>query len=519
MFSQSSWLATQEDLAKAKHLGASPAGLVVSTLAFDNPETKKLIAWSSITGQVSRYVNLPKHSAGDEEGVSSKCRSYHLTSIHAHVRLNQIAEDLFPIFKDFLGDCEAARQVFNAKVGFASSGSGERLYYSMDYSGMKKESKRLHKEGYSYVAKFDIKNFFPSLTASFFDNHLGNLPQLVPLSLRLDLDLTLRGIRKGLPINCVGSQLLARIALIPLDLALRARGYKFIRYQDDLWVHCRSDEEMLQASMVVRQVLHGLGLKCTDYKTELLQPRRSEFLQYGLMPNGIPLENYFTLYEEDEPEIPIIGGVDKADRDKGYQESGSDIIKTRSISILDPNLYRDFIAPGMSNPSQSVERFVFENHAIFDVPASGASLDEAGDILSLRHADFAPIVEHFPESSSLREFHQPVMDKYHPAKEGFLIDYVGVLDISAKQRSWKNVENRVAEDRSLAPLVLFRAQAGVFRIDRAKFCSSSSSSFHHVASDVLYLMRSDDKQGLNLRRIKDQHEIGGLIVEAIEMAA
>lgn len=518
MVTQSSWLSTREDLGKAKHLGASPAGLVTGILDFDNSETRRLLAWSANSGQNSRYVNSPKHSVSDKQGVSSEYRSYHLAGIHAHVRLNQIAEDIYPIFKDFFDDCEAARQVFNAKLGFSSNGAGDRLYYTTDYRGMLTEAKRLHESGYKFVAKFDIKKFFPSLTSSFFESHLGDLPKFIPLSLQMDLSLTLRETRNGLPINCVGSQLLARLALIPLDTALRDRGYKFVRYQDDLWVYCQTHGEMLEAAVVVRNVLCTLGLKCTDYKTELLQPARSKFLHFGLMPNGIPLESYFDI-EEEESCGQSVPGPETIGRDKGYQECGSSLTRSKIVSILKPTLYQEYIAPGMCNPSHSVEKFVFEHPTIFGVPADGACLNDAGEILKLRHADLGVLSEQFPESTVFLNFHEPVMESFHVAKEGFLVDYIGVLRNGVKQQCWERMESQVAADKALAPLVLFRAQAGVFQIEREKHGSSSLSSFHHVASDALYLIRSLGTGSRALRNIKDHHSVGGLVVEALEMVA
>ncbi len=516
MITESAWLTTQEDLAKAKHIGASPAGRVISTLKFDDLETMELLNWSANSGQTSRFINLPKHAACNNSGISCKCRYYHLPAIHTHVKINQISEELHHIFEELVIQCQSEKEVFNAKIGFGSNGSIARLYYTSDFTGWLNRSKDLYNEGYQFVAKLDIKNFFPNLTSTFFEGLFSKLPCLIPQSLQLDLVLLLTEIRKGLPISCTGSQFLARLALIPLDLALRAHDVKFVRYQDDLWIHCRSDNDMNTSFALANRVLTSIGLSCTDYKTELLRPERSRFLRHGLMPNHTPLEHFFR-FDQDEDKFSQDSPDEGKDnsKDGGYNDNGSSLNRKKLFTIDNPNLYRDYLAPGRTNRSQSIQKFVFANARQFDVPVSNESYDDAGDILRLRPADLNAIVENFPDSQVFSEFNEQIMDLQHPAKEGFILEYVGAMRQGIRQKTWDRLEDQVSKDQSLATLVLFRSQAGVIKINRERFESTRSSSIHHVASDAQYLLRQDDNKDA-IALLKDGHAVGGLVVETLE---
>src|SRR5690606_20139801 len=71
----------------------------------------------------------------------------------------------------------------------------------------------------------------------------------------------------GLPQGAVIAPLLANLYLDSFDEAIRARGYRMVRYADDFVILCRSAEDVAAARAAVTDELEKLRLELSGAKT------------------------------------------------------------------------------------------------------------------------------------------------------------------------------------------------------------------------------------------------------------
>jgi RNA-directed DNA polymerase len=135
----------------------------------------------------------------------------------------------------------------------------------------------LHEAGYRVVLDADIKAFFDNLPHSVIMKAVaaqvadGNILGLIQKFLRAGV--MEYGVFKpttiGTPQGGVISPLLANIVLNLLDWQLHKRGWRFVRYADDLVVLCQTYAQAKEALALVQQILASLGLSLSAEKTRI----------------------------------------------------------------------------------------------------------------------------------------------------------------------------------------------------------------------------------------------------------
>ena len=129
--------------------------------------------------------------------------------------------------------------------------------------------------GFEWTVDADIASYFDSvpharlvdeLTIWIDDERVINL---IGLWLRR-FSIRGRGIAQGSPI----SPLLANLYLHPVDRLLVVRGYRVVRYADDLVVQARSEADVVAARKQLEQVLAARGLSLNAAKTQIVAPTK-----------------------------------------------------------------------------------------------------------------------------------------------------------------------------------------------------------------------------------------------------
>lgn len=83
-------------------------------------------------------------------------------------------------------------------------------------------------------------------------------------------EMNIRRETTGTPQGGIISPVLANIFLHDLDVALEKRGTAWVRYADDVVALCQSRDEAEQMLELIREILHGLGLKLSPEKTRIV---------------------------------------------------------------------------------------------------------------------------------------------------------------------------------------------------------------------------------------------------------
>jgi len=132
-------------------------------------------------------------------------------------------------------------------------------------------------EGYTFVVDADIEGYYDNIPQD-------RLMQIVATKiadvriLRLVEGFLTAGIveemkewipTKGTPQGSVLSPLLANIYLHPLDVLMKQRGYRMVRYADDFMILCKSEQEAQKAKEEVQQWMTENGLKLHQGKTRI----------------------------------------------------------------------------------------------------------------------------------------------------------------------------------------------------------------------------------------------------------
>lgn len=161
----------------------------------------------------------------------------------------------------------------------------EREFLDMSYGfrprrGCKdalREVDRLLKSGYAHVVDADLKSYFDTISHARLMARVservsdGRLLQLIEAFLQQDI---IHGLQRwtptaGTPQGAVVSPLLANIYLHELDVQMRERGYRMVRYADDFVVLCRTAEEAQAALCEVQAWVEENELELNADKTHV----------------------------------------------------------------------------------------------------------------------------------------------------------------------------------------------------------------------------------------------------------
>jgi RNA-directed DNA polymerase len=132
-------------------------------------------------------------------------------------------------------------------------------------------------DGYKVVVDIDIKGFFDNIPHEVIMTMLraeiadGNILDILEKFLRSGVmeDGKRVPTEKGTPQGGVISPLLANIVLNYLDWQLSSRGYKFVRYADDIVILVKTKLEAENALDFTKKVLRDLGLEISPQKTKI----------------------------------------------------------------------------------------------------------------------------------------------------------------------------------------------------------------------------------------------------------
>jgi len=120
----------------------------------------------------------------------------------------------------------------------------------------------------------DIADFYNQIYHHVVENQLvesGFSNQATKYLLRV-LESTTANVSRGIPIGPHAMHLIAEAALIPIDNSLRAQGYDFIRYADDIIIFCSSEHACKMALGALASVLDKQQrLMLQRHKTKIFQ--------------------------------------------------------------------------------------------------------------------------------------------------------------------------------------------------------------------------------------------------------
>ncbi len=134
-----------------------------------------------------------------------------------------------------------------------------------------------YREGYRYVLKADIEDFFDTVD---WDILFGKVEALFPSEdfvawikdwVRQRVVYKSYEIERsrGLPQGAVIAPLLANLYLDEFDEGIRREGFRLVRYADDFIICCKTEEKARQALSLVRQRLADLALALNEEKTHI----------------------------------------------------------------------------------------------------------------------------------------------------------------------------------------------------------------------------------------------------------
>jgi RNA-directed DNA polymerase len=131
--------------------------------------------------------------------------------------------------------------------------------------------------GYEWIVDADIQSFFDTvdhetlLAAVREEISDGSVLHLIRMFLKAGVMVggTQVAAEEGTPQGGPLSPLLANIYLHPLDVALQAHGFGFVRYADDFVVFARTEAQAQEALTLIRAALATLGLELSEAKTRV----------------------------------------------------------------------------------------------------------------------------------------------------------------------------------------------------------------------------------------------------------
>ena len=150
----------------------------------------------------------------------------------------------------------------------------------------------LLKEGYTFVVDADLKSYFDTIAHEKLVKRVeekvsdGRVLELIEAYLKQDIVKEMERWTPvgGTPQGAVISPLLANIYLHPLDCHMQQKGYRMVRYADDVVVLCQSAEKAHAALEEVRSWVEQNGLSLNTDKTHVGDCRQAgqgfEFLGY-----------------------------------------------------------------------------------------------------------------------------------------------------------------------------------------------------------------------------------------------
>ena len=140
------------------------------------------------------------------------------------------------------------------------------------WSNFRDKSLELIKEGYSYVIFTDVTGFYENIDIPILlsDLRSAGIENDIIAQLSKCLNRWAQINNRGIPQGQSPSDLLAKLYLNPIDLALKNSGFTHLRYVDDIRIFCKTKSEAKRALIELSQLLRKRGLNLQSAKTSIL---------------------------------------------------------------------------------------------------------------------------------------------------------------------------------------------------------------------------------------------------------
>jgi len=151
---------------------------------------------------------------------------------------------------------------------------------------------RLLRAGHEWVVDADIKGYFETIPHDKLMERIkekvadGRVLRLLEIFLKQGIieDMREWTPEEGTPQGAVISPLLSNIYLDALDHTMEERGFKMVRYADDVVILCKSQEEAEKALEIVKRWMEEAGLELHPEKTRIIGMNEAggfDFLGYN----------------------------------------------------------------------------------------------------------------------------------------------------------------------------------------------------------------------------------------------
>lgn len=141
-------------------------------------------------------------------------------------------------------------------------------------------------EGYSYVVITDITGFYENIDIQLLISDLRQLETssevINELSKCLNKWAQLTG--RGIPQGYSPSDILAKLYLNSIDIALKNKGYIHLRYVDDIRIFCHNKYEAKKVLMELAKLLRKRGLNLQSAKTKIYKAIDAKKIIEGVQP-------------------------------------------------------------------------------------------------------------------------------------------------------------------------------------------------------------------------------------------
>jgi len=139
------------------------------------------------------------------------------------------------------------------------------------WEGFRTESIKQIDEGTPYVIITDITGYYENIHIMklFEDLRSAGIDAGIAAQIKKCLDKWSIIQGKGIPQSIGASHILGKLYLNGIDLAMSNKGFKMIRYVDDIRIFCNSKTEAKQALMYLSQLMRERGLNLQSAKTKI----------------------------------------------------------------------------------------------------------------------------------------------------------------------------------------------------------------------------------------------------------
>jgi hypothetical protein len=195
--------------------------------------------------------------------------------------LGALHERLWTLIGSSQGDPDVAYQLQPLQAGVEWVRSGFRVWTDWRTRSLAKLA-----GGCLYMVTADIAAFYDTIDLSLLFSDLramGADPTALPL-LSACLNRWASPLGRGIPQGYTASDILAKLYLHPVDVALRNAGFTHLRYVDDIRIFCTSLLEAKRALLLMTEVLRRRGLNLQTAKTQIDTLEKAQRKVDGVTP-------------------------------------------------------------------------------------------------------------------------------------------------------------------------------------------------------------------------------------------